>query len=382
MSNKKKIIFITGSRADYGKLKSIILKIQKSKKFQTFIFVTGMHNLKKYGFTWDEIKKDKIKNITRFNNQKNNESKMDIILSNTIKGFSNYAKKIKPDLVVVHGDRIEPLACAIVGCLNNYKVAHIEGGELSGTVDEILRHSISKLSHLHFVTNNIAKNRLIQMGENKKNVFIIGSPDIDILISSNLPNIIKVKKRYNIEYKNYAICIFHPVTTEIVNLKKEINTLINSMIESKLNYIIILPNNDTGSELIVKKYKKIRNNKNFRIIPSMRFEYYLTLLKNSDFIIGNSSSGVIEAPYYNIPSINIGSRQTNRVKKSINMKDKNINNKNILKHIKKSLTEKMKIKNYLHFGNGNSALNFIKILNNKEIWKISSQKSFVEIKKK
>ena len=140
---KKKILFVTGTRADYGKIKSLILKLQKRSSFQVHVFVTGMHNLKRFGSTWEVLKDDKIKNIIRFRNQKNDDS-MDLVLSKTIIGFKKVVSKIKPDLIVIHGDRIETLACAIVGSLNNYRTAHIEGGEVSGTVDEILRHSISK----------------------------------------------------------------------------------------------------------------------------------------------------------------------------------------------------------------------------------------------
>ena len=151
----KKIVFLTASRADYGKLKSLIINLQKNKKFKVYIFVTGMHNLKKFGSTWMKIKLkkyDNIKNVFRFNNQ-NNYDTADLILAKTIGGFSKYVKKIRPDLIIVHGDRIEPLACSAVGVLNNFRTAHIEGGEVSGTVDEIIRHSISKLAHIHFVTN-------------------------------------------------------------------------------------------------------------------------------------------------------------------------------------------------------------------------------------
>ena len=166
----KKIIFVTATRADYGKLKSIVVSSQKLKQFTVSVFVTGMHNVKLYGNTHELIKKDKIKNIKLFSNQTLNNNH-DYILSKTIMGFSNYVKKIKPDLVIIHGDRIEPLGCAIVCCLNNIKIAHFEGGELSGTIDEIFRHSISKLCNIHFVTNKIAKKRLIQMGELDKKYF-------------------------------------------------------------------------------------------------------------------------------------------------------------------------------------------------------------------
>ena len=149
----KKIVFVTASRAYYGKQKNLIINLQKKKKFKIYVFVTGMHNLQKFGSTWEQIKlNDSIKNVFRLSNQKYNDP-ADIVFAKTIVGFTKYIKKINPDLIVVHGDRIEPLACVTTGALNNYKTAHIEGGEVTGTVDELLRHSISKLSHIHFTTS-------------------------------------------------------------------------------------------------------------------------------------------------------------------------------------------------------------------------------------
>ncbi len=372
----KKIIFTTGTRADYGKIKSILINLQKNKKFEVFLFVTGMHNLKTYGSTYDEIYKDKIKNITRFNNQKKNDG-METMLSKTIDGFKKYVDKIKPDLIIVHGDRVEALACAIVGSLNNIKVGHIEGGEISGTIDEVLRHSISKLCNFHFVTNNLAKKRLIQMGEINSNIFTIGSPDVDLILRKDLPSIEKTKKRYQINFINYAIAIFHPVTNELYNLKKEINVFVDSIIKSKKNFILIYPNNDNGTDVILNKYKKIKSNK-IKIFPSIRFEYYLSLLKNSNFIIGNSSSGIMEAPYYGIPTIDLGNRQLNRVKLDsiINL---SLNQKKIIKYINFFSSKKIEYKKTLFFGKGNSSKKFIQILNKKNIWKYENKKQFNEI---
>ncbi|MDB2442443.1 UDP-N-acetylglucosamine 2-epimerase, partial [Candidatus Pelagibacter bacterium] len=307
----KKIVFVTATRADYGKMKSLIAGMQKNKDYEVLVFVTGMHNLKKFGSTYKEVYKNKIKNIYKFKNQKLNDN-MDYILSKTIKGFSEFIKFKKLDLIVFHGDRIESLACAIVGCLNNIKTAHIEGGEVSGTVDEILRHSISKLSHAHFVTNNIAKKRLRQMGEKNNSIFVIGSPDVDIIKSKKLPKITAVKKRYDIDFNDYAIGILHPVTTDLQNLKTQIKIFIKSILDSKKNYVLIYPNNDNGNEIILNEYKKLKNNNRIKLIPSMRFEYYLTLLKYAKFLIGNSSSGIMEAPYYGTFAINIGNRQNKR----------------------------------------------------------------------
>ena len=372
----KKIVFVTGTRADYGKLKSIILKLERIKNFKVSVFVTGMHNLKIYGSTHDELRKDKIKNIVRFKNQNNNDS-MDSIISKTINGFRKYVLKENPDLVVVHGDRVESLACAIVASINNIKAAHIEGGELSGTIDEVLRHSISKLCNLHFVTNNIAKKRLIQMGELRSSIFVIGSPDVDLILKKDLPSIREVREKYDIKFLNYAVAIFHPVTNELINLKKEIKIFLKSITESKQNFVLIFPNNDSGTNIILNEYKKIKSDK-IKIFPSIRFEYYLSLLKNSNFIIGNSSSGIMEAPYYGVPTINLGNRQLNRVKlKSIiNL---GFNKKNISKIIKNFSKNNKKFKKTTFFGEGHSAKKFINIIKKKNFWNIKNQKQFNEI---
>ena len=185
----KKIVFLTGTRADYGKLKSYIKILEVSKNFEVSIFVTGMHLNQKFGFTINEITRNTNCEIFPFINH-SLQDEMDQSLGKTIIGFSDYIKQIKPDMIIIHGDRIEALAGAIVGSLNNILVGHIEGGEISGTIDELLRHSISKLSHIHFVSNEGAKKRLIQMGEISKNIFVTGSPDLDIMLSDDLPNLI------------------------------------------------------------------------------------------------------------------------------------------------------------------------------------------------
>lgn len=374
--SKKIIVFLTGTRADFGKLKSLIKITQESELFDVHIFVTGMHMIAKYGKTIIEVEKSGFKNIYPFINHDDIDH-MDRNLAKTIDGFSHYISEIKPDLIVVHGDRIEAMAGAIVGSLNNTLVAHIEGGEVSGTIDELIRHSVSKLSHIHLTSNEEANKRLIQMGEDSRCVFNIGSPDLDVMSSNDLPSLEFVKNYYGINFQKFAIVMFHPVTTETNKLKDQVKIFIDSLIESNQKYIIIYPNNDMGSDIILQEYERLLDNTNFKIYPSLRFEYFLVLLKNAQFMIGNSSAGVREAPYYNIPTINLGNRQNNRVKSntiiSIDFIKEDINN-SINKVLKIG-----KIKKDVDFGDGNSDKKFYELLQNENFWYISNQKQFKDL---
>lgn len=373
MMIEKKIVFLSGTRADYGKIKSLIRILQYSE-FQSHIFVCGMHLLEKFGLTYNEILKDGFKNVflskpfLRTNN-------MDLALSHTIKHFSNYVNNLKPDLIVVHGDRLECLAGAIVGAFNNILVAHIEGGEISGTIDEGIRHAVSKLSHIHFVANNEARERLRQLGEDANNIYEIGSPDIDIMLNKNLPDINSVKNYYKIPFKKFLLFAYHPVTTSILDLDKVIKDIAKSLRDSKKNFVIIYPNNDLGSNIILKEIKKLKKLDNFRIFPSIRFEYFLTLLKNCECIVGNSSSGIREAPVFGTPCIDIGNRQEGRYVK--NPLIQHINNASELPKALQNISKKQTPLSL--FGNGDSAEKFLKVLNGKNIWSIKLQKRFFDI---
>jgi UDP-N-acetylglucosamine 2-epimerase (hydrolysing) len=368
----KKIVFLTGTRADFGKLKSLIQVLQNNNDFEPFIFVTGMHLLEKYGYTLIEIERSGFKNIHAYKNH-THETTMDLTLAKTIEGFSRYVKEVNPDLIIVHGDRVEALAGAIVGSLNNVLVAHIEGGELSGTIDELIRHSVSKLSHIHFVANDAAKKRLLQMGELETSIYVIGSPDVDVMCSTNLPTIEKVKAYYEIDFDTYGVAMFHPVTTEIKSMQLYAANFVKALLNDAKNYVVIYPNNDLGSEIILKAYQRLTGNKRFRVFPSIRFEYFLTLLKHSDLIIGNSSAGIREAPYYGIPTINIGSRQENRA-----IHSHIINTDYSIAAISEALLlnkEKVAITTAC-YGSGTSAQEFLESLNSKLLWKINHQKQF------
>ena len=374
----RKIIFLTGTRADFGKLSPLMDAIESDNDFECHIFVTGMHTLEKYGNTFDEIQKKGYKNVTVFHNQ-TGINQQDIILARTVIGFSEYVKQISPDIIIVHGDRIEALAGAIVGSFNNILVSHIEGGEISGTVDELIRHAISKLSHIHFTANDEAKQRLVQLGESKNSIFTIGSPDIQVMTNVELPTMNEVLRHYEIPFKDFGVFIFHPVTTELDTLAEQINEVVLSLIESNKNFIVIYPNNDNGTEIILEKIRELENNKKFMIFPSIRFLYFLTILKNAQFIIGNSSAAIREAEVFGTPAINIGSRQKNRSKNKeiINVEPKKSLILNAIQQVENKRFDAKSFFGYVE----NTTERFLDVLRNPLVWKISIQKQFIDIQK-
>ena len=369
-----KVVFLTGTRADFGKLKSLMLRLQADPAFDVRVFVTGMHMLAKYGYTCEEVERSGFHHIYKYINQNSNDG-MDQVLAKTIGGLSDYVKETSPDLLIVHGDRVEALAGATVGALNNILTAHIEGGEVSGTVDELIRHAVSKLSHLHFVANERARTRLIQLGERDDAIHVVGAPDIDIMNSQSLPGIDEVRRRYEFEFANYGILLFHPVTSELEDLRRQIGLVVEQVIATKRNYVVIYPNNDHGSDVVLEEYRRFRGLANFRVYPSMRFEYFLALLRNADFIIGNSSAAVREAPHFGVPAINLGSRQNNRVS-CASVVDVPIEPEAVARAL--AGWERMPRQALALFGHGDSAARFHEILRLREFWNTRTQKYFVD----
>ena len=210
------------------------------------------------------------------------------------------------------------------------------------------------------------------MGEKKNSVFNIGSADIDSIKSNNLPTISLVKRRYNIKFRNYVILLWHPVTSENNRLYADTTKLVKFLEKSDYKMIVIYPNNDPGTKKILNIYSKL-NKKKFKIFPSLRFEYFISLLKNAKFIIGNSSCAIHEAPYLKVPAINIGSRQNKRFfsKAILNLNINNLDKKKIINFLINYKPLKLH-----YFGKGDSDKKFIEILNKKAFWKISTQKIF------
>ena len=313
-SSSRKVCFVSGTRADFGKLTSLIRVLEESPIFEPSIFVTGMHLDPDFGDTWRQVKATHSCIITMRPNHETGRS-MDRIFSATVSAFSDYLESNNPALIVVHGDRVEALACAAVGAMAGLRVAHIEGGERSGTIDETFRHAITKLAHAHFVSNDDAHSYIEKLGERSGTIYTIGSPDLDVLLSSALPSFEEVRNHYNIPFAGgtYGICIFHPVFYEQDQIAGHAEALVAAILESEKNFIVIGPNNDPGYTHILDAYEAFSNCNKVRFFSSIRFEFFGTLLSGARMMIGNSSAALFEAPAMGVRAVNIGTRQANRL---------------------------------------------------------------------
>lgn len=373
---RKRILFLTGTRADFGKLKPLMHAVNRHPSLDCQIFVTGMHMMRRYGYTVKEVRKEGFTDLHLFMNQIEGES-MELVLSNTIVGLSRFVHEDPPDLLVVHGDRVEALAGAIVGSIRNVLTAHIEGGEHSGTIDGLIRHSVSKMSHVHFVANESASNLLRQLGEDPSSIYQIGSPDIDVMLSDDLPSLSAAKARYDVAFDHYGLVLFHPVTSELAQTREQARALVDAIVESGHPCLVVYPNNDEGSEGIFREYARFEGLPQVRMFPSIRFEYFLSFLKGADFIVGNSSAGIREAPVYGVQTVNVGSRQRGRFRHPT-ITDVAPESPGIRDAIGAAVLEKERVPSH-HFGDGRSAERFIEALDGDRLWKTSTQKQLVEL---
>lgn len=376
---RRRVVFLTGTRADFGKIKPLVRVLEESSRFDVFVFATGMHMEPKYGYTVREIEKCGFSNIFQHINQVAG-GPLDRTVAQTVIGFGDYVRLVEPDLVVVHGDRSEALAGALVGALNNVRVAHVEGGEVSGTVDELLRHAVSKLSHLHFVSNEEARIRLVQLGEDPRHVWVIGSPDVDVMNSDELPSLADVRAHYEIPFDRYGVVAWHPVTTEPVqSLLAGTHALIDAMRSSGRRFVVVYPNSDPGSDVILAEYRhQLEGDPHFRVFPSVRFEAMLVLLRHADFVLGNSSMGIREAPYYGVPTVDVGTRQQGR-SGNPDLIHAPAERDALLRAFDAADRLRGQLSPRREFGDGRSHLAFRRVLSSDATWHVPAQKRFRDI---
>jgi len=372
-TGRRNLLFVTGTRADYGKLEPLAIAALDAGHRVTF-FVTGMHMMEKYGLTKIEVHRQKRFDVVEFINQRNGDPQ-DIILAKTIIGFSDLLQERTPDLVIIHGDRIEALACSLVCATNYVRCAHVEGGEVSGTIDEQFRHCNTKLSSVHLVSSEDARARVIRLGEPPDTVHAIGSPELDIHGRASGVTLDQVLEYYEILSRDYGICIFHPVTSERQTIGAQAASLFAALKDSNRYFVVILPNNDPGSDEIVKVINKLPHDR-FRILPSMRFTFFSELMRNASSIIGNSSMGVREAPFLGVPSLDIGTRQSNRGLTDSLSQCAAHERTSIDRFINESWGQRFPSSQ--NFGTGDATKRFVELLDRDSFWSTPQQKYFVE----
>lgn len=381
----KKICVVIFSRANYGSIKSLLKEISKDKSFDLTIVAGGSAILSKFGGVAQIIKKDGFKVSQEIFFVVEGETPETMVKSTAIAmmELSSFLKKNKPDLIFTVGDRYETMATVLASVYMNIPIAHTMGGEISGTIDESIRHAVTKFSHLHFPASKQAAQFIIKMGENKKNVFRVGCPRMDI-IKQNLKSSVNkdelqkkifdegVGEKFNLFKEDFIVVMQHPVTTEYSKAGKQIRNTLEATSKLRLKKIFFWPNVDAGSEQIssqIRTWRESKKDKNFFFIKNLETKYFYNLLKLSKCLVGNSSAGIRDAGFLGLPVVNIGTRQKGR-EHGINVIHSSNNSDEILRKINIAIKKKCK-KNFT-YGDGNSAKKIVKIL--KKIKKIDIQK--------
>lgn len=379
----RKIAAVTGTRADYGLMYCLLKAIQADPDLELLLIVCGMHLSPEFGLTVKEIENDGFPIAAR----------VDMLLSADtggamaksigigIIGIAQALEQLKPDIVVVLGDRGEMLAAAIAALHLNIPIAHIHGGEVTGTVDEMVRHAITKLSHIHLAATEDSARRIEKMGEEPSRIFVVGAPGLDYIKQAPIINREELAKKYPLLLRSdepVLLVTYHPVTTERQHVKEQIQQLMEALVYFKYPAIITYPNSDSGGREIIETIERYVQHYEFmmayRNIPQLE---YINLLKYVDAMVGNSSSGIIEAPSFQLSVVNIGTRQQGRLR-ACNVIDVGYSKDDIIQGIHKALHDedfKKRLKECINpYGDGNASQRIVDILKNIELSDSFTQK--------
>lgn len=372
---RRKILFITERRADYSRLKPIMKLVQESPHLQMQLVVTGMHLLKKFGETKKVIIKDgfKIDQIVPMfeDNDKDDGAAMVRGMGKALIAFSEIFPKLKPDIIFSGFDIGANFAAAITGMHINAVVAHIQGGEVSGTVDEVIRHGLTKFAHIHFAATEQSKKRIIKLGEDPKYVFNVGSPSLDTIDNIDYPSKKEMAAKYDFDpEKPLIIVLQHPVTTEVGQVEFQIKQTIDAVSQFNKKYntqaLAVYSNNDAGGKKIVSYIEK----SGIKSYPHIPYEDFLRLMNVASALVGNSSAGIHEAPSLKLPTVNIGTREQFR-EKGVNTLDVDYDKKQIFNAIERCVFDKkfiMKVEQGKNpYDGGNTAGKVVKILETIEL---------------
>ncbi len=372
---KRRIAVLTGSRSEYGLLRPIIKRIHTHPAFELYLIVTGMHLSEEFGYTIKEIKRDGFPIYAEIDtlNREDTGAGMARFIGRTIIELSKVFEEIKPHILLLLGDRGEMLAGAITASCMNILIAHIHGGESSGSVDEGFRHAISKLAHIHFVATEKGKERLLRMGEDPSRIFVVGAPGLDDIFEDLLPPE-EIAEKYGIDLsKPLILLVQHPVVTEVEDAPRQIRETLEAIAELKIQTIVIYPNADAGGRRMIEVIKEFERRYDFiKAYKSLPRREYLSIMRIASVMVGNSSSGIIEAPSFHLPVVNIGTRQKNRLRAG-NVIDVNYDREEIKRAIIKAIYDKEFRERLKHirnpWGDGRASERIVSILSSIDIKK-------------
>ncbi len=316
---KKKICVVTATRAEYGLLRPLILRLLAEEAWELQLVVTGMHLSEAFGNTYREIEQDRMPIFAKIPILEPGDDAYAVTctMANAMRGFGGYFAEQKPDLLLLLGDRTEMLAIAAAAMNERVPIGHLHGGELTqGAVDDCVRHAITKMSSLHFAAAKEYKKRIIQMGEDPSRVFFVGALGVENILQETLFSREELAKELgSFILGDYAVVTFHPVTLEEDGSEKQLRELIAAMCRrQKLFYLVTKANGDAGGRAINRLWEQeIRKYDHMMLVDSLGMKRYLSALKYARFVLGNSSSGILEAPSFGIPTVNIGDRQKGRL---------------------------------------------------------------------
>ena len=377
-----KVFVLIERRADYSRYRPILTRMKEDSFFEIHLVVTGICLLDLHGKDINYIESDgfvinaKIPMFQEGN--PDNGAEMVRSMARVLEGVTNELESSKPDLVLSGFDIGGNFAVTIAAAHMNIPVAHIQGGEVTGSIDESIRHAMSKFSHIHFPATQDAKNRLIRLGENPKDIYVTGCPSIDILVNTPYMDKEDLEKEFDVDFsKPLLLMIQHPVTTEAKSSLDQIKETINAIKNKGVQAIVLLPNNDAGHAKIIEEIKK----SGLKWLPSLSTIKFVNLYRNAWALIGNSSSGIHETPSLKIPAINIGNRQMGR-ERAANVID--VPNDQVL--IEQAIEKALFDEDFRHFvrgienpyGTGNSAETIVDLLKTIDLEKVSIQKVFYE----
>lgn len=311
----KRVCYVTGSRADWGLMESTLKKIHAHPELTLEVCVTGQHLLPQYGLTVKDIQASGLPIVAEIpvDLDGTGGGVMARAIANELLGIAQMLEESRPDALLVLGDRGEMLAATLAAIHLNIPVVHLHGGEYSGTVDDAVRHAISKLAHYHFTATSAAKNVLTHMGESPERIYVTGAPGLDGLTEHAYPSREALCLAWGLDSQTPVILmLFHPVVQESLDAKQQTEAILSALTEMQVQVLCFSPNSDAGGKKIEKVIDDFCSKPQFHKVTHMKRQDYLAWLANADLLVGNSSSGIIEAASFNLPVLNVGSRQQNR----------------------------------------------------------------------